>query len=294
MEENKAHTSVFAKPKNLKRRKIVNSIMLSLCVVAAVISILPLFYIFFYTTKSGISSLNLDFFTQMPKPVGEAGGGMANGIVGTLILISLGSIIGIPVGILAGIYVTEYSGGIFSNLIKFVTDVLSGVPSIIIGIFAYGVIVIPMQGFSALAGGFALGILMIPTITRITEEMLKLVPQSLREASLALGVSRWKTTLQIVLRTASGGIITGILLAIARAAGETAPLLFTAFGNRFWSTDLNQPIASLPVQIFNYAISPFDDWHKQAWAGALVLISLVFIVNLIVRIVTRDKFANKV
>ncbi|MBS1515355.1 MAG: phosphate ABC transporter permease PstA [Bacteroidetes bacterium] len=268
--------------------------MLSLCVVAAVISILPLFYIFFYTTKSGISSLNLDFFTQMPKPVGEAGGGMANGIVGTLILISLGSIIGIPVGILAGIYVTEYSGGIFSNLIKFVTDVLSGVPSIIIGIFAYGVIVIPMQGFSALAGGFALGILMIPTITRITEEMLKLVPQSLREASLALGVSRWKTTLQIVLRTASGGIITGILLAIARAAGETAPLLFTAFGNRFWSTDLNQPIASLPVQIFNYAISPFDDWHKQAWAGALVLISLVFIVNLIVRIVTRDKFANKV
>lgn len=294
MEENKTHTSVFAKPKNLKRRKIVNSIMLSLCVVAAVISILPLFYIFFYTTKSGISSLNLDFFTQMPKPVGEAGGGMANGIVGTLILISLGSIIGIPVGILAGIYVTEYSGGIFSNLIKFVTDVLSGVPSIIIGIFAYGVIVIPMQGFSALAGGFALGILMIPTITRITEEMLKLVPQSLREASLALGVSRWKTTLQIVLRTASGGIITGILLAIARAAGETAPLLFTAFGNRFWSTDLNQPIASLPVQIFNYAISPFDDWHKQAWAGALVLISLVFIVNLIVRIVTRDKFANKV
>lgn len=294
MEENKTHTTVFAKPKNLRRRKIVNSIMLSLCVVAAIISILPLFYIFFYTTKSGISSLNLDFFTQMPKPVGESGGGMANGIVGTLILISLGSVIGIPVGILAGIYVTEYSGGLFSNLIKFVTDVLSGVPSIIIGIFAYGVIVIPMQGFSALAGGFALGILMIPTITRITEEMLKLVPQSLREASLALGVSRWKTTLQIVLRTASGGIITGILLAIARAAGETAPLLFTAFGNRFWSTDLNQPIASLPVQIFNYAISPFDDWHKQAWAGALVLILLVFIVNLIVRIVTRDKFANKV
>jgi len=293
LEENKTHASVFAKPKNLRRRKIVNSIMLALCVVAAIISILPLFYIFFYTTKSGISSLNLDFFTQMPKPVGETGGGMANGIVGTLILISLGSIIGIPVGVLAGIYVTEYSGGIFSNLIKFVTDVLSGVPSIIIGIFAYGVIVIPMQGFSSLAGGFALGILMIPTITRITEEMLKLVPQSLREASLALGVSRWKTTLQIVLRTASGGIITGILLAIARAAGETAPLLFTAFGNRFWSTDLDQPIASLPVQIFNYAISPFDDWHKQAWAGALVLISLVFIVNLIVRIVTRDKFANK-
>ena len=238
--------------------------------------------------------MNWDFFTQMPKPVGESGGGMANGIVGTLILVSLGSVIGIPIGVLSGIYVTEYSGGFFSNLVKFVTDVLSGVPSIIIGIFAYGVIVIPMQGFSAIAGGFSLGILMIPTITRITEEMLKLVPQSLREASLALGVSRWKTTLQIVLRTASGGIITGILLAIARAAGETAPLLFTAFGNRFWSTDLNQPIASLPVQIFNYAISPFEDWHHQAWAGALVLIILVFIVNLIVRIVTRDKFANKV
>jgi len=189
--------------------------------------------------------------------------------------------------------VTEYSGGFFSNLVKFVTDVLSGVPSIIIGIFAYGMIVIPMQGFSAIAGGFALGILMIPTVTRITEEMLKLVPQSLREASLALGVSRWKTTLQVVLRTASGGIITGILLAIARAAGETAPLLFTAFGNRFWSTDLDQPMASLPVQIFNYAISPFDDWHKQAWAGALVLIILVFVVNLIVRVATRDKFENR-
>jgi len=288
-----AHTSIFAKPKNLRRRKMVNSVMLALCVVAAIVSILPLFYIFFYTTKSGLSSVNFDFFTQMPKPVGEAGGGMANGIVGTLILVSLGSVFGIPIGILAGIYVTEYSGGFFSNLVKFVTDVLSGVPSIIIGIFAYGAIVIPMQGFSAIAGGFALGILMIPTVTRITEEMLKLVPQSLREASLALGVSRWKTTLQVVLRTASGGIITGILLAIARAAGETAPLLFTAFGNRFWSTDLDQPMASLPVQIFNYAISPFDDWHKQAWAGALVLIILVFIVNLLVRIATRDKFADR-
>jgi len=292
-EVKQVHTSIFAKPKNLRRRKMVNSIMLGLCVVAAIISILPLFYIFFYTTKSGISSVNFDFFTQMPKPVGEAGGGMANGIVGTLILVSLGSVFGIPIGILAGIYVTEYSGGFFSNLVKFVTDVLSGVPSIIIGIFAYGVIVIPMQGFSAIAGGFALGILMIPTVTRITEEMLKLVPQSLREASLALGVSRWKTTLQVVLRTASGGIITGVLLAIARAAGETAPLLFTAFGNRFWSTDLDQPMASLPVQIFNYAISPFDDWHKQAWAGALVLIIIVFIVNLLVRIATRDKFADR-
>ena len=214
---------------------------------------------------------------------------MANAIVGTLILVGLGSVIGIPVGVLAGVYVSEYSGGIFANVVKFVTDVLSGVPSIIIGIFAYGVIVLPMGQFSAYAGGFALGILMIPTITRTTEEMLRLVPKNLREASLALGVSRWKTTVRVVLKTASAGIITGILLAIARAAGETAPLLFTAFGNRFWSDSLDQPIASLPVQIFSYAISPYEDWHRQAWAGAFVLIALVFVVNLLVRLATRSK-----
>lgn len=283
--------SIYYTKANLKKRKIINYIMLVFCIAASVLTILPLIYIFFYTTASGISAINLDFFTQLPKPVGETGGGMANAIVGTAILVGLGSAIGIPVGVLAGIYVAEYSGGIFANIIKFVTDVLSGVPSIILGIFAYGVVVLPMGGFSALAGGFALGILMIPTITRITEEMLKLVPQNLREASLALGVSRWKTTIRIVLKTASAGIITGILLAIARAAGETAPLLFTAFGNRFWSTSLDEPISSIPVQIFTFAISPYEDWHKQAWAGAFVLIFLVFLVNLIVRIVTRTKYS---
>lgn len=284
--------SIIKNPSNLRSRKIINSVMLTMCILAAVITIIPLLYIFFYTTQSGISSLNIDFFTQLPKPVGEEGGGMANAIVGSAILIGIGALIGIPVGILSGIYISEYSKTFVSTIVKFITDVLSGVPSIIVGIFAYGVIVIPMQRFSALAGGFALGILMIPTITKITEEMLKLVPQSLREASLALGVSRWKTTLKIVLKTASSGIVTGVLLAIARAAGETAPLLFTSFGNSFWQTSLDEPMAALPLQIFVYAISPYDDWHRQAWAGAFVLIFLVFVVNLLVRIVTRNKFSG--
>ena len=249
---------------------------------------------FLLYNNAGASSLNWAFFTELPKPVGEEGGGMANAILGTLILVGLGSAIGIPVGVFAGIYVTEYSKNVLANIIKFVTDVLSGIPSIIIGIFAYGLIVIPMKSFSAYAGGFALGVLMIPTITRITEEMLKLVPHTLREAALALGIPRWKTTLRIVLRTAQSGIITGILLAIARAAGETAPLLFTSFGNSFWSTTLDSPMASIPVQIFNYAISPYDEWHRKAWAGAFVLIALVFIVSLIVRLATRNKFSQSV
>jgi phosphate transport system permease protein len=285
---------ILANPRNLKRRKVINVVMLTLCVVSALLAILPLIYIFFYTASAGISSLNLDFFAQLPKPVGEEGGGIANAIVGSIEIVGLGAVFGIPIGLLAGIYVAEYSNSYFANLVKFVTDVLSGIPSIIIGIFAYGVIVLHTKSFSAIAGGFALGILMIPTVTRITEEMLKLVPLSLREASLALGISRWKTTLKIVLRTASGGIITGILLAIARAAGETAPLLFTSFGNSFWSETINGPTASLPVQIFNYAISPYEEWHKKAWAGAFVLVALVFVVSLIVRIFTRNKFSQSV
>lgn len=283
---------ILANPRNLKRRKVINVIMLSMSVVSALIAIIPLIYIFFYTTAAGISSLNLDFFTQLPKPVGEEGGGIANAIVGSMEIVGLGALFGIPIGLLAGIYVTEYSSSYFANVVKFVTDVLSGVPSIIIGIFAYGVIVLQTKSFSAIAGGFALGILMIPTVTRITEEMLKLVPLSLREASLALGISRWKTTLKIVLRTASSGIITGILLAIARAAGETAPLLFTSFGNSFWSESINSPTASLPVQIFNYAISPYEEWHRKAWAGAFVLFALVFVISLLVRIFTRNKFKH--
>ena len=277
---------------NLAKRKAINILMLSLCIVSALIAIVPLFYIFFYTATAGLSSINLDFLTQLPKPVGEAGGGMANAIVGSMIIIGIGSLFGIPIGLLSGIYVAEYSKTFFSNIIKFVTDVLSGVPSIIIGIFVYGIVVLPMHRFSAYAGGIALGIIMIPTVTRITEEMLKLVPTSLREASLALGISRWKTTLMIVLRTASGGIITGILLAVSRVAGETAPLLFTSFGNTFWSNSLDSPMASLPVQIFNYAISPNEERHRKAWAGAFVLVLIVFVISIVVRIVTRNKFSQ--
>lgn len=287
-----AKNNLLEKNKYLKYRKTKSNIILILCVFMALLTILPLLYIFFYTTASGFKYLSLDFITEMPKPVGETGGGMANAIVGTLILIGVASVIGIPIGILSGIYVAEYSGGLFSNFIKFVTDVLSGIPSIVIGIFAYTIVVMPMGGFSALSGGIALGIIMIPTVIRITEEMLKLVPQSIREASLALGISRWKTTLSIVLKTAMSGIITGILLAIARIAGETAPLLFTAFGNQYFSTALDEPIASLPLQIYNYAKSPYTDWHEQAWAGALILILLVFVINLVVRFFTRNKFTN--
>jgi len=281
---------LLANPRNLKKRKVINIIMLTLSIVSALVAILPLIYIFFYTTAAGISSLDLNFFTELPKPVGEEGGGIANAIVGSIQIVGIGAAFGIPIGLMAGIYVAEYSKTFVANIVKFVTDVLSGIPSIIVGIFAYGVIVLQSKNFSAYAGGFALGILMIPTITRMTEEMLKLVPLSLREASLALGISRWKTTLRIVLRTASGGIITGILLAIARAAGETAPLLFTSFGNSFWAESLDSPTASLPVQIFNYAISPYEEWHRKAWAGAFVLISLVFIISLIVRLMTKNKF----
>jgi len=282
---------LLIKNRKFDYRKFKNTLMLSFSVLASIIAIVPLLYIFFYTTASGASALNLDFFINTPKPFGEEGGGMANAIVGTFIMLGIGSCFGIPIGIMTGIYVSEYSGSIMSTIIKFLTDVLSGIPSIIIGIFAYGLIVLPFKKFSALAGGFALGILMIPTITRTTEEMLKLVPNTLREASLALGITKWKTSLNIVLRTASSGIITGILLAIARAAGETAPLLFTSFGNNYWSTSLTEPISSIPVQIYNYSISPYEDWHKKAWAGAFVLITLIFVINLIVRLITKRKYS---
>ncbi len=282
---------LLIKDRKFDYRKFKNTLMLSFSVLASIIAIIPLLYIFFYTTASGASALNLDFFINTPKPFGEEGGGMGNAIVGTFIMLGIGSCFGIPIGIMTGIYVSEYSGSIMSTIIKFLTDVLSGIPSIIIGIFAYGLIVLPFKKFSALAGGFALGILMIPTITRTTEEMLKLVPNTLREASLALGITKWKTSLNIVLRTASSGIITGILLAIARAAGETAPLLFTSFGNNYWSTSLTEPISSIPVQIYNYSISPYEDWHKKAWAGAFVLITLIFVINLIVRLITKRKYS---
>jgi phosphate transport system permease protein len=274
-------------------RKVKDKGMASLALFCVFLAVTPLFMIFFYTLAQGLGAINIDFFIQMPKPVGEAGGGMANALVGTLILIGLGGLIGLPVGILAGIYLAEYGNNKFADTVRFFTDVLSGIPSIVVGVVAYILVVIPMKSFSALAGGVALGILMIPTITRTTEEMIRLVPQSFREAGLALGLPQWKTTLRIVLPTALKGITTGVLLGIARAAGETAPLLFTALGNRFWSTSIKEPIASLTVFVYDYAKSPFEDWIQQAWAAALVLILLIFLLNLIFRYATRGRYGEQ-
>lgn len=272
-------------------RKVKNIIMASLCFLSAIIALIPLFIIFYYTVSKGLSSINWAFFTQMPKPTGETGGGMANALMGTGILIGLGSILGLPVGIFAGIYLSEHRTTMFSRAVRFLTEVLNGIPSIVVGVVAYILIVLPMKRFSALAGGFALGILMMPLVTRTTEEMLNLIPHSYREAALGLGIPRWKSTLFVVLPAAFKGIFTGILLSIARVAGETAPLLFTALGNRFWSTQLDQPIASLTVFIYDYSKAPFDDWNRQAWAAALVLILLVMFINVLFRFVTRKRFA---
>ena len=259
---------------------------------SAFLIILPLLLIVSFLLYQGLSALTVDFFTQLPKPVGEPGGGMANAIVGSVILIGLAVVVGLPIGILGGVYLAESRDHRLPWLLRFVADVMNGVPSIVIGIFAYTVIVLPTRRFSALAGGFALGIIMIPIVLRTTEEMMRLVPASLREAALALGIPEWKVILRVILPTARAGIITGAMVAVARVAGETAPLLFTAFGNRFWSTDPRQPIAALPLQIFSYAISPFDDWHRQAWAGALVLIGLILLVSVVTRLVTKGQYRS--
>ena len=274
------------------RRRLVSAavqIGAGLCALAV---LLPLVLIFGNLLVLGTSSLNLSFFTQLPKPVGELGGGMAIAIVGTLTLIGLACVIGLPIGVLSGVYLAEYGHTRFGWMVRFAADVLTGVPSIVVGIYAYTLIVLPLHTFSAYAGGFALSVLMLPIVARTTEEMVKLVPVTLREASLALGVPMWRTTVWVVLRTARGGIITGIMLAVSRIAGETAPLLFTAFGNQFWQQGLRGPIASLPVQIYTYAISPFEDWHRQAWAGALVLLVLIFLTSLTVRVLTRGEFRS--
>jgi len=255
--------------------------------------LIPLVLIFVHIIKMGFSSINLDFFVQIPKPPGETGGGMANGLAGSAMLILLSSFFGIPVGIFGAIYLSEYGGGKFSDLIRFSADVLSGIPSIITGMIAYTLLVVPMKGFSALAGAFALALIMIPIVLRTTEEQLKLVPGTLREASLALGVPLWRTTLKVTLRSALTGVMTGILLAIARIAGETAPLLFTALGNQFWSRKLTEPIAAMPLQIFSFAISPYDDWHRLAWAGALVLVTIMFALSLAARYFGRSKKYNE-
>lgn len=278
--------------RSLGRRRATNAVMLGVMYVAAFIAVLPLIFILWHLAREGASSISLDFFTKMPKPVGEEGGGMGNAIAGTLLLLGVASAIGLPIGIGAGLYLAEQRTTRLATAVRFLSDVLNGLPSIVMGIFAWQFLVRPIGHFSAAAGGIALGAMMIPLVTRTTEEMIRLVPISLREAALALGYTRWRTSLSIVLRTALPGIVTGALVAVARIAGETAPLLFTAFGNQFWSLSLDQPVSALPLQIFNYAISPYDEWHRLAWAGALVLIALVLIISLISRLATRSRFGG--
>jgi phosphate transport system permease protein len=268
-------------------RKLKSNFMVALTVAATAIALVPLFLVLGYLLSKGATSVNWNFFTKMPTPVGQAGGGMANAIVGTFEIVGLACLIGVPIGVGGGIYLSENRGLQLSQVPRFAADVMMGVPSIVIGIFVYTIVVRPMGGFSTLSGGIALAIIMIPLVMRTTEEMILLVPHELREAALALGVPHWRTTISVVARTAMSGIATGVILAIARVAGETAPLLFTAFGNRFWSTSLTHPIATLTVQVYTYAISPFADWQRQAWAGALVLTGIVLALELGVRWVTR-------
>jgi phosphate transport system permease protein len=269
-------------------RKLLSAVFVGFCALAVLIALVPLSLILFFVVKEGIRSLNLDFFRQMPAPVGEPGGGMANAIVGTLILTGLGSLMAVPIGIMSGIYMSEYAGTRLASTVRFAADTLNGVPSIVIGVFAYGIAVLPFRQFSAIAGGIALGIMMIPIIARTTEELLLLVPSTIREGALALGATRARAVFSVVVPAALPGIITGVVLALARIAGETAPLLFTSFNNHYFTTKLNQPIASLTVQVFTYAISPYADWHRQAWAGALVLVAIVLVCSLLARLATRN------
>ena len=266
-------------------RKLVNAVMLSLSGLCALLAISVLFFVMGYLAWHGGKALNWDFFTKLPRPVGETGGGMANALVGSAKLLLVASLIGVPIGFFGGVYLAEFGGRTFAFLVRYTTDLLNGVPSIVIGIFAYSVVVLPMRHFSTLAGGVALGLMMIPITLRSTEEFLRLVPRPLREGAMALGASRWKTVATVVIPAASRGILTAVLLALARVAGETAPLLFTAFNNRFWSPGWNQPTASLPVMIYTYALAPYEDWHRQAWAAGLVLLGLVLATNIIARTV---------
>ena len=266
-------------------RKSVNVLMLSLTGLCALVAVSVLFFILGYLLYHGGTDVNWDFFTKLPKPVGETGGGMANAIVGSGKLLLLAALFGVPIGLLGGVYLAEFGGHAVPFVVRYTADLLNGVPSIVIGIFAYAVVVMPVHHFSTLAGGFALGVMMIPIVLRSTEEFLHAVPRSMREGAMALGASKWRTISSVVLPAASRGILTAALLALARVAGETAPLLFTAFGNRFWSPGWSQPIASLPVMIFTYAVGPYEDWHRQAWAAGLVLLGLVLITNIVVRTV---------
>lgn len=274
---------------NHRLRKFKNGMMNAIFVLCAVLVISPLAFVVVHLVRQGVSSINLDFFVGLPKPVGQPGGGMGNAILGSFELLGLASLIGVPIGVLGGVYLAEYGGDRLNGWVRFGADVLNGTPSIVWGMVAYSLVVMPMKGFSAYAGGLALGFIMIPLVLRTTEEVLVLVPRSYREAALALGMQRWKMIVRIVLPTAMKGIVTGVLLAMGRVAGETAPLLFTAFGNHYWSRHLTEPIAALPLQIFAYAISPYDDWHRQAWAGALVLVALVLLLSVGVRVVFAER-----
>ncbi|OLE55465.1 MAG: phosphate ABC transporter, permease protein PstA [Acidobacteria bacterium 13_1_20CM_3_53_8] len=270
-------------------RRMTSALMTALTACCAFFAVSMLLLILGYIAWRGLGSINLQFLTDAPKPVGE-GGGIGNAILGTLVLLLLSSLIGLPIGIAAGIYLAEFGEGRFASLVRFVADTLTGVPSIVVGVFVYALIVLPMKQFSAVAGGVALALIMIPIVTRTTEEMIRLVPTSLREGALALGAPQWRVILGVVLPAAASGIATGAMLAVARVSGETAPLLFTAFGSRFFNIHLGQPIASLTVQIYNYAISPYDEWHAQAWAATLVLMTLILVINITVRFLTRKKF----
>lgn len=267
-------------------RRLTSQVMVGLSFAAVLLALVPLAFVLFYVVKQGVTALNWAFFTHMPAPVGESGGGMAPSIIGTLLVTGMAAVGAVPIGVLAGIYVSEYRGTRFAAITRFAADTLNGVPSIVIGVFAYGLVVLPFHQFSAMAGAFALGIMMLPLVTRTTEELLRLVPTTLREGALALGATRSRAVLTVVLPAALPGILTGILLALARVAGETAPLLFTAFNNRFFSTDPRQPISTLTVQLYTYAIAPYEDWHRQAWAGALVLVAIVLSCSLMARIAT--------
>jgi phosphate transport system permease protein len=276
--------------RSLARRRAANQVMVSLTYGAAIIATVPLVLILLHLLVQGASSINLDFFSKLPPPPGEMGGGMGNAIVGTLVLVGVAAAIGLPIGIGSGLYLAERRDSKLATVVRFLADVLNGLPSIVMGIFAWQVLVRPLGHFSAMAGGLALGAMMIPLVSRTTEEMINLVPVALREAALALGYPRWRTSLTVVLRTAMPGIVTGALVALARIAGETAPLLFTALGNQFWSFTLDRPIAALPLQIYVFAVSPYDDWHRLAWAGALVLIGVVFAISLAARAATRSRY----
>jgi phosphate transport system permease protein len=277
----------------LPRRQTINLLMSGVVAAGGGLAVLPLLLVLGYIVVNGAAGLNLDLVTRLPAPVGEAGGGMANAFLGTLVLVILASLLALPVGTLAGIYLAEFGHNAFAAALRFLTDVLTGVPSIVTGIVAYTLVVIPMHGFSALAGGVALAIIMVPTVARTTEEALKRVPLAVREAALALGVHQWKTILRVVVPAGLGGIVTGVMLGVARISGETAPLLFTAFGSRFWPSGVSGPIAAVPLQIFQYAIAPYPDWHRQAWAAALLLMLLVLVLNLGVRFATRTGFQTE-